>query len=176
MLDVKSIVVIMPYKKILYTKWKHNIELLLSGYEPKKETKYISSPTTIKMVLTPIQPAKSMANISDLYLYIDSIPEGASIWIDKNHTGKSTPDMIYFKNPGNHTYELFISGYDSYRGDINISEPKSINITLIRTKPAIPTTPDPASKSPLPGFLSGHLLVVIILVYYLLIKSGRRSG
>jgi hypothetical protein len=112
---------------------------------------------------------------------LNSNPGGASIWLDGENTGKSTPDRIKLNRSENHTFDLFLSGYDIYQGEINIpeqvSEPLSMNITLTPREPSAGSLPDAGEeRPPLPGFLSWQHLAAISLAYYALAKGRRRSA
>lgn len=145
---------------------KHSVDLYLSGYEPYTQELYLTHPEIIDAKLRPIEISKTQQNVSDVHITINSSPRGASIWVDKNFTGKSTPSKIYFNSNGNHTYELFLSGYEYYQGDLNL-EQENINITLTPKKSEASSQTDNANKrSSLPDFLAWQPFTAIILVYY----------
>jgi parallel beta-helix repeat protein len=59
-------------------------------------------------------------------LAINSVPNGAEIWIDGLNTGKKTPSKVSFNKPGKHTYRLRLKNFEPSEGELNI--PKSGNI------------------------------------------------
>lgn len=182
-----------PSARSLDGKGYHDIELFLKGYEPLKETIYVTSSTAIRFELVPEQGQQkaegdvqnieviSNRSISDLYVILSSNPGGASIWLDGKNTGKNTPDRIPFSRSGNHTFELFLSGYEIYQGEINIpeqaSEQLSMNITLTPREPSPASLPDAGEERPsMPGFLSWQHLAAMSIIYYALAKGRRGSA
>ena len=201
-IDGKPTRAVTPSERTLDGKGYHDIELFLKGYEPLKETIYVTSSTAIRLELTPEQQQQkaesdaqnievisdqrisnqniSDQRISDLYVILSSNPDGASIWLNGENTGKSTPDRIKLSRYGNHTFDLFLSGYEIYQGEIDISEqvsePLSMNITLTPREPPAGSLPDAGEeRPPLPGFLSWQHLAAISLAYYALAKGRCRS-
>jgi hypothetical protein len=152
--DGESKRTVTPNEVILKRKGFHDIELFKSGYLSIKDKIYISSPKSILLNLTPIHQAQAEPKISNIYIAINSIPEGASIWIDDNLTEKFTPDKIYFDTFGNHTYGLFLSGYEPFEGNVSVTGAANMSVTL---KPHVETTKL--------GFPVWYTLLAVILIY-----------
>jgi hypothetical protein len=125
---------------------------------------YITSPKSILLNLTPIHQVQTDSKTSDLYIAINSIPQGASIWIDDNLTEKYTPNKIYFDTPGNHAYELFLSGYEIFQGNVTVSGPVNLNVTL-----------KPNHETMKLGFPVWYTLLAIIFIYLMASRTKNKA-
>ncbi len=62
---------------------------------------------------------------------LNSIPEGADIYLDKEPQG-STPSMLYFDQPGNHHIRLVKNGFKPYTATLDISASMTYVVNLER--------------------------------------------
>jgi parallel beta-helix repeat protein len=137
----------------------HEIKLTLSGYKSKTESYEIRAPTTITIDLSPIltpraTPIASGLDSSKRYATINSVPDGAEIWIDDRFTEKRTPGRIEFNSTGVHSYKLILSGYQNHQGFLDLSESAEANVSLV-----------PEKNSPALDFPGVVLLMTIIFAY-----------
>jgi len=143
-----------PDEIVLKSKGYHTIELVLSGYESVKDVYYIDQPKKIPPIkLIPVQPSSPKKNTSNLYVMINSTPRGASIWIDEKSIGMETPSKILLDREGEHTLGLSLLGHKEYVGNISLSKPASINVTL---EPNIETSTPTSIWLSIMGIIFGH--------------------
>lgn len=77
---------------------------------------------------------------------VDSIPSGATIFIDKREVGK-TPYILRNAEPGRHTLELTLNGYEDFVRQIHVPDQlpgKPYSLTLKAGAVSIETTPSGA--------------------------------
>jgi hypothetical protein len=116
----------------------HSVSLRLSGYQEWTGTVTISAgqTTSISPVLT---PAPSTGSIS-----VTSNPSGAAIYLDGVYQGKTlagNPFYIISVQPGSHTIELSMQGYQDFQTTVSVTagQTTSVSATLNRN-PQPPST------------------------------------
>ncbi len=59
------------------------------------------------------QPVETDTGAETGDIFVDSTPQSASIYLDNNNTGKTTPDTLYDIPTGVHSIKVFKDGYES---------------------------------------------------------------
>jgi hypothetical protein len=99
----------------------HTIGLTLPGYENwSKNVKIVKNiVNTIDIKLKPIQTGS---------ISIESNPQGASIILDGEPTGKRTPSLISLVETGKHQIKLFKSGFKTWEKTIEVKSNSTENV------------------------------------------------
>ena len=90
---------------------------------------HISSPTNSAAI-------KPYMNIKLwIYIHIISNPSGAQVLEDGNDTGFLAPHDYPFSLPGNHTFELKLTGYKNYTINVFTNKTQTYNVALEKEQP-----------------------------------------
>jgi hypothetical protein len=85
------------------------------GMKAKKEAALLGSINKQQEATAEAIPvSEAEVPLFPFFLSLSSKPQEANISIDENSTGLYTPDTIYFKEPGYHTYNLTKTGFYPY--------------------------------------------------------------
>jgi hypothetical protein len=100
---------------------RHTVKLSLEGYQDwsKKVNVVKDEITTVTAKLSPVQ----LGSIS-----IQSNPEGASIMLDGQETGNSTPSVMSSIETGEHTITLIRSGYEVWEKTVDVRSSATVHI------------------------------------------------
>ncbi len=118
-----------------------SVSISKNGYVTISTVESIYMDQNITYQLTPIPPIPTVGAIEFV-----SVPVGASIFVDGKDTGYTTPITIGNIPAGKHTYELRLTGYNNYIGEILVSSDTTVPIYATLTK-LTPTTGSLSIKS-----------------------------
>lgn len=114
------------------TAGSHTVKLTKTGYQDWTGTVNIVAGTTqyINPTLTPLTTTGS--------LEINSVPQGARVYLDDVDQTKVTPATILNLTAGSHPYKLVLSGYGDATGTVTIEAGKTtmLTVTLKKTEEA----------------------------------------
>jgi formylglycine-generating enzyme required for sulfatase activity len=130
----------------------------------------LASGEKVKISLTGYKPWQALLNVpvgelrkqppvvllpADGQIHLSSRPSGASIMIDGQFTGTTPADALLTPNE-NHRLELFLDGYEHFRGDIivNSGEQRQLAISLKAELGSLKITAEPVGAQ---LFLNGKL-------------------
>ena len=111
----------------------HELRLELTGYQDYFETFTVEDGDTYNV-------DAYLVEAYDTSLQMNSVPAGASIYIDGTYTGLFTPDIIEGLATGNHFLRLYKAGYNEYNEYFNLVEgtPYIVNANLGDPQPPLP--------------------------------------
>jgi hypothetical protein len=146
---------------------QHSVELKMSNYQGYSDTVEIGAGTTstIKADLAPSPNPGPFASLE-----IDSVPSGASVFLD-DHIQGITPVTISSVPSGRHSISIRMTGYSDYSTIVQLSPGQSalISTALAPVQTPVPTTR--ASSGLLP--VTAALVIAAALV---VMKRYRRCG
>ena len=118
---------------------EHTILLTLDGYQPYETVKTVS-PGASELVYHKFKPIPTKGQVD-----FSSSPSGADIIFDGKNIGK-TPYTLENVDPGTYTVVLKLTGYDDWRGSVNVEVGMISNVdaNLVPAKPplSVKTSPD----------------------------------
>lgn len=102
----------------------HTLLLRKSGYSDSTIQFNITKQKTTSLIINLNKPSQ---------LSVSSKPSGASIWIDGNNTGLTTPASFTTLQPGIHSLKLIKSGYLEYSKTFTLKSGKTTSVSAVLT-------------------------------------------
>ncbi len=104
----------------------HNVILKKTNYLDYSSTVTVNKGQTTSLYATLVPSPVSYGSI-----FIDSIPQGASIWIDGINTNQITPWTLSYQAIGSHYITLRKTGYLDYSSTVTVNQGQTTSLSAI---------------------------------------------
>lgn len=102
----------------------HDLKLTLTGYIDWINNVNVLPGQTVNVTAQMVVQGGTTGNI-----FIDSVPQGAKIYLDGTDTGKTTPSTLSGVSQGTHGLKLTLSGYQDYSVNVQVTAGQTANVS-----------------------------------------------